>query len=526
MKKQYLLLLILFCSLILPAQNWSVFNASYRYNYSLENEAYTTTVIFADSSLTSGPNQVFSLNRIVTKCDTCHQAFWNEPGSTDTSYWLSNQPQFLQRRIIYSGQDFRLSDTNNYIIKHLAPVGSPWTFNTTYSITAQIQSKIQKNVFGIPDSVAIILLSTADTILLSKQFGFIKYPAEFGHQTYYKLRGIENKTGYAAAALYGEKVPNYYDIFKLKVGSKQYYSTQESYSGDINTCPSTLYGIKTILSSSVSGTVITTATRDQKIGCPTTSHPTCPRASGGCDPIFIHNNLSNPYVNINALETNTVQGATVINDIDSIYNKGYNNKLYFDYSSGYYAVVKFGMTSNMHFFKTYGASCFSKNIKDYPLTQGMYETVSLMHTNHPNVFYFGSPIAKGMTYIEGYGRVDYCNIDFEYYYAYCTSIIVDGSDSIGSTSTITMGLNELVANDGINRVYPNPVKYNLTVAVPYEVQTNGNIILTDALGNTVKTIKTTGEETQQLNIEPYSDGIYFLKIESSGYLRTYKIIKN
>lgn len=530
MKKRLLLPLVLFCTLILPAQNWSVFNPAYRYNYSLENEAYTTAVIFADSSFTSGSDQVFSLNRIVLKCDV-QNPFMQAEGCTDTSYWLANQPQFLQRRIVYSGQDYRLSDTSNYIIKHLEPVGNPWVFNAAYSITAQVQSKLQKNLFGIVDSVKIILLSTADTILLSKQFGLIKYPARFGLHSYYKLRGIENKVSYDVNALYGEKVPNYYDFFKLKAGTKLYYSTQESTSGSTHTCDAAKYGIRTVLSSALSGTVITNTVREQQIGCPTPNYSICPRVTSGCDPWIFYGTLPHPYSNLNALQTSTVQNIGPItsfnNMFNTIYDKSYNNQLY-KYMYNVFKVVTFGITDNSHFFKTCGKSCFYNHIQSNPLESNVFQTITLVPVNTNTNVLVSSDLYNwsGVTYIEGYGQVNNYEVFFETSNAYCTSLIIDGNDSLGKMDALTLGLNEVIANDAIISVYPNPAKHDLTVFVPYEAQTHGYLTLTDALGNSLKTIKINGEETLQLDMKPYESGIYFLKIESPKYFKTYKIIKD
>ena len=530
-KKKYILFLLVISSMRMLAQNWSVFNPSYRYNYSLENEGYTTAVVFADSTLTSGSDQVFSLNRIVLKCDVQYP-FMQAEGCTDTSYWLANQPQFLQRRIVYSGQDYRLSDTGNYIIKHLEPVGSPWLFNATYSITAHVQSKIQKNIFGTVDSVKIILLSTADTILLSKQFGIIKYPAKFGLNWYYKLRGIENKASYDITALYGEKVPNFYDFFKLKVGTKLYYSTQESTSGSTNTCDAAKYGIRTVLSSAASGTTITNTVREQQIGCPTPNYSVCPRINGGCDPqIFYY--MQHPYSNLNALQTSTVQNIGPVTSFNSmlntiiIYDKGYNNQLY-KFMYNVFKVVKFGLTDNSHFFKTSGRSCFSSDIQGHSSSgSDLFQTVTLVPVNTNTNVLVPSDLYNwsGVTYIEGYGQVNSFEVYFETGNLYCTSLIIDGNDSLGGTSALTMSLNDAIKQDQLTRVYPNPARYDLTVLVPYEAQTHGYLILTDALGSNLKTIKINGEESLKLNIENLSSGIYFLKIESDKYRRTFKIVK-
>ncbi|MES2130807.1 MAG: T9SS type A sorting domain-containing protein [Bacteroidota bacterium] len=524
-KKKYILFLFVISSMRLLAQNWSAFNPSYRYNYSLENEGYTTAVVFADSTLTSGSDQVFSLNRIVLKCDV-QNSFMQAEGCTDTSYWLANQPQFLQRRIVYSGQDYRLSDTSNYIIKHLEPIGSPWVFNATYSITAQVQSKIQKNIFGTVDSVKIILLSTADTILLSKQFGIIKYPAKFGLSSYYKLRGIENKASYDVNALYGEKVPNYYDFFKLKPGVKLYYSMQNMYNDG---CEGSLYGIYTVLNSSLTGTVVANTMREQFIGCKSFSacntypNPHCQNFFGGPNP-------GTPYYNLSALQTSTIQSNSTdpYATSNTAYNTGYNNELK-SLGFGVYFVMKFGMTDNLHFYKSYGASCLSKHIRSNPLNEGTYEGIRLMPTNTTNLYLSDVPIsynAAGGTYITDYGMVSNYNLVFESMYLYCTSLIIDGNDSLGGTSALTMSINDAIKQDQLTRVYPNPARYDLTVLVPYEAQTHGYLILTDALGNSLKAIKINGEESLKLNIENLSSGIYFLKIESDKYRRTFKIVKD
>jgi hypothetical protein len=188
--KLRILYTIVFINLIALAysQNWTIFNKDYRYNYSLENESYTTVVIFADSTLIQGVDTIYSLNRIATKCDSCW-FYYPEPGVADSNYIMSNQPQFLQRRIVYANNQYRLSDTSNYIIPRFLSLGNSWAFNSSRGITAQVISATIKNYFGVSDSVNTILLSTNDSIIISKQFGIVKYPAKFGQHIYYKLRG-------------------------------------------------------------------------------------------------------------------------------------------------------------------------------------------------------------------------------------------------------------------------------------------------------------------------------------------------
>lgn len=524
MKTLLLLLVIALSGLNLQAQNWAVFNPNYRYNYSLESEGYTTAVVFADSNFTSGSNAIYSLNRIVVKCNMSQPSMQIQ-GCSNPNYWLGNQPQFLQRRIVYSGQDYRLSDTGNYIIKHRAAIGAPWTFNATYSITAQVQSEVLKNIFGVLDSVRIILLSTADTILLSKQFGIIKYPAEFGQHKYYKLRGIENKASYDVTALHGEKVPNFYDFFILKPGVKHYYSSQRTHN---QACITSVYGINTILNSWFNGNDIINTSREQFMGCKTFSVCNATPNPGCWNNFSWPNPYPSPYNYINAMQTATVQSTISSAFIEEIPHKGYNNQLA-NTGYGLYGIIRFGMTDNLHFYKTFGTSCIGKHIKSNPLNGGIYEDVTLSSTNTTNLYSAFPPEPAstiGASYIEGYGKVnDYAYI-FESMYTYCTSLIVDGNDSLGGTDAFTMSLNKAVGQDQQNRIYPNPAKYELHVSVPYEAQQAGNIILSDVLGNVLTTIPTSGEENHRINIETYATGIYFLSIQSPGYSMTYKVVKD
>lgn len=521
MKAWTILFAVLLASFQLNAQNWAVFNPAYRYNYSLENESYTTVVIFADSNLSSGTNAVYSLNRIGVKCDTS-QPSMRVQGCANPNNWLGNQPQFMQRRIVYSGQDYRLSDTGNYVLKHLEPVGSSWIFNVTYSITAQVQSQIQRSVFGLSDSVKTILLSTADTILLSKQFGILKYPARFGQQTYYKLRGIEQRTSYDLTALYGEKVPNYYEFFSLKPGVKMYYSAEGFYT---QACNYSYYAINTVLNSVRNGTLITNSLQEQFYGCKSFSVcNTIPNP--GCINNF-HGPLPyNPYNLINSMAGNTLQINT--NSYDLGCNGLYNNQLKNINYGASQMVVKFGMTANQHFYKSYGISCFSKHIRSKVINSGNYEVVRLEPTSTPDLY---SPLpsgdfnASGEIYIEGYGKVNDYFFVFETKDVYCTSLIIDGADSLGGTDALTMGFNHALVRRNQDEVYPNPAKYRLHVAIPYEAQTNGKIILRNALGHVLQSIPADGQEVQELNIESYAPGIYFLSIQSPSYARTFKVLR-
>ena len=515
---------IIFINLIALAysQNWAVFNKNYRYNYSLENESYTTVVIFSDSTLTQGLDTTYSLNRIATKCDSCW-FYYPEPGVADSNYILINQPQFMQRRIIYSNNQYRLSDTSEYIIPRFLSVGNSWTYNIQRGITAQVISSTIKNYFGVSDSVNTILLSTNDTIIISKQFGIVKYPAKFGQNVYYKLRGIENSSSYDLFSLYGEKVSNFYDFFKLKPGVIHYYSATSSYSGFTNTCNYYYYAKKLVTSSSITGDTIYNSSIIDIKGC--TSG--CASGMGGF--CFVSNPSTFPLLPINTYTNSNFQ---TNGQNWNHFNNTYNNQVVFPVTginqNAY--VIKFGKTSNNHFYKTYGYSCFSgylEQLKD-SFSNFSYQQSLLNNTVYFTKGFTGADIGVGETFIEGYGQVNLFFPAFESSNYYCTSTIIDGTDTLGEI--IPYGIYtdvNIIRNNSYSLFGPNPTKDITTIYFPFETTDNWGVLeINDVYGKTIfqKPIPS-GTSSENINLQNFASGIYFVNIKIPHYQKQYKVIK-
>ena len=506
------------------SQNWAVFNKDYRYNYSLENESYTTVVIFADSTLIQGVDTIYSLNRIATKCDSCF-FYYPEPGVADSNYIINNQPQFMQRRIVYSNNHYRLSDTSNYIIPRFLTVGNSWTFNSSRGITAQVISGTIKNYFGVSDSVNTILLSTNDSIIISKQFGIVKYPAQFGQQIYYTLRGIENKSSYDPLSLYGEKVPNEYDFYTLKPNVIQYYSHTSLYSGIGPHCDAYYYAKRTSLSSSLTGTVITNSYIEDRKGCIGNCGWT---TSIGPIPVCI---LNNPSVfQIQPINTYTYNNVGI--SFNYFGNEhSYNNQFIQPPGLGaFFYLVKFGKTSNNHFYKTYGFSCFSGYLRE---RKDNYSSFSYQQsTQNPDVFYapqfFNTTVGVGETFIEGYGQVNLFLPAFESEIYTCTSTIIDGADTLGEIIPygIYTNINSL-ENKDYSSFGPNPTQDIITINFPFEsIGNNGTIEVKDVFGKIVfqKSI-ISGASFEKINLQNFAQGIYFVDVKISHFQKQYKIVK-
>lgn len=233
MRKVYI---FIFCLINFPAfsQSWSVFNNTYRYNYKFNGSSVISNVLFSTSYTASGSDTVFNLNLIGAPCVNGCPTLTASVGSSTlvipkSRLIVPNQPQFLQRKIkkFTNGIAF-LYDTAKFVINTQCSQSQSWLFDSINNINVTCIAIGTKTIFAITDSVKTLLLATGDTILLSKQFGIIQFPLMYGQNKYYRLVGIEKKSAYEINALYGQKVPNFWEFYNYNVGN-EFYTT-------INTC--------------------------------------------------------------------------------------------------------------------------------------------------------------------------------------------------------------------------------------------------------------------------------------------------
>ena len=211
---------IIFFALIFPvlsfAQNWQPVHLNWKYNYKTDSSAIITNTIWIDSSEVINGDSVYYLNRIVTHCDTCHAALGG-PNPCDSCYALSNQPQFLQRKITKLANGiFYFNDTSKMVINSLASLNDTWLFDSVANTSAQVISVATGSVFGTIDSVKTILLTNGDTLKLSMNYGILKFPHLYFLNSYFNLVGIEGLN-------VGEKVPGFWEIFDFNVGDVFHY---------------------------------------------------------------------------------------------------------------------------------------------------------------------------------------------------------------------------------------------------------------------------------------------------------------
>jgi len=191
------------------AQDWKPVTSGNKYHFLCDtnNVIYT---LFADSAKYNGSDSVFYLNRIVLPCDTC-QVFPNCQYPYYVQYlYLNNQPQIIQREYKATDSSFWFYSPNSYVIFPYKQINDTWLYDTINNIIATMQQKYEGDVFGNTDSLITILLSTGDSVILSKNHGIVLFP--INNNNYFRLYGTEG------SIITGRKPAGFKEFFNLNVG--------------------------------------------------------------------------------------------------------------------------------------------------------------------------------------------------------------------------------------------------------------------------------------------------------------------
>ncbi|MCX6270139.1 MAG: T9SS type A sorting domain-containing protein [Bacteroidetes bacterium] len=198
-KTTLLILSVIISCLSGQSQNWTPVNPAYHYTYSKGGQFSDLVAIQTDSVHNTGNTQTCYLNRIVQP--------WPAPYD---SYTHINCPQFLKKSCLLNLPDsFCFIDPGIYIIKPFLPVDSPWVFDPVSGISATITDVYIDTLAGIADSVKCILLSSNDTILLSKEHGIILFQIP-GDSLSCKLTGIKELN-------WGQQIPGFNEFVSFNV---------------------------------------------------------------------------------------------------------------------------------------------------------------------------------------------------------------------------------------------------------------------------------------------------------------------
>jgi hypothetical protein len=506
MKKELLTLFFIAFSYASQAQSWSVINATDKFNYRLDNDNVVSATIWSDSLRVNGTDTIFFLNRIL--CDSCATVIGG-PAQCDTCYGLKNQPQFLQRKCMVAANAIQFFDTGNVVLHPFAILNDSWIFDSAQSITATVISENIDSVFGSADSIKMILLTTGDTIVLSQNFGLLQYPNGYGHNSYYRLTGIEGRN-------LGEKIPKYADFFNFDVGDMFEYHGRYSYLGGSFCYPDAAcdYIRKiTIISRSQSGDTL-------NYGFTGLYRESC------IDP-------TSPFSTV-CITHSALSGVDqYIDSSGNWLNRSYPNQAIklenlFDYpdlpcldNDSAYDFVKMRKDTNLRVSKYIGMDN-TECLPNFFNCHYQYESEIYRHSD--TLFFNNAPWEYAQAAATGLGITNYVwgrcfegGVE-EFLVAYRK-----GNDTVGVftlDSLLVLGVEERDFSKNII-VYPNPV--NTTVNVHLTIYMKGEILITDIRGKTLIEQNLNGNKAT-IDTGHLSNGLYFLIIKYQDGIFSKKVV--
>lgn len=224
------LLLLLFCCVapMLVAQNWAPINTTDIYNYKADTASSISHSLWVDSFDVLAADTFMYPNKIVKHISP--------------SLALKNQSQFLGWQVTNRNNGMMyIMVTDNSDISYYPSLTTGMIFLDARSspVDGYVTSMDTATVLGELDSIKTIVLTTGDTIIASKNHGFVQYPMEYGTDKYYRLVGIEGGRNL------GEHVPKFDDFFNYAVGDTFWYYVTGSVYGPPDTY---IYEFKTAVS--------------------------------------------------------------------------------------------------------------------------------------------------------------------------------------------------------------------------------------------------------------------------------------
>lgn len=228
---------------VVHSQNWMPINKNEKYNYCSGNNLYKT--IWIDSIKIINNDSVFFFNKIIKKVKDSKYV-WPDYAR---AYYLENQSQFFLSQIIYSANSgivMKENDSIRFLIKAHAKLNDTWVFDSLKNVTAIIVDASIKMLFEHMDSIKVIKLSNNDTIVLSKNYGILKFPIFDTSHQHMNLVGIEGRN-------IGLVIPKFKDFYNFKVGDVFCYEIED----DVHRYYSKEYKKITIKSKIITGNSIT-----------------------------------------------------------------------------------------------------------------------------------------------------------------------------------------------------------------------------------------------------------------------------
>jgi hypothetical protein len=456
----------------------------------------------------NGNDSVYFLNRIM--CDPC-VTIVGGPNPCDTCYAAKNRPQFLQRQVTVSSSGIaNFRDTGNIVINTLAALSNSWLFDSTQNISATVIAVSMDSVFGNYDSVKTMLLSSGDTLRLSKNFGVIQYPNHYGLNSYYRLVGIEGRN-------LGEHVPKFADFFNFDVGDMFEYHRHGSLGSDCNFDERRKYSI-TSRQVTIDSIVYLAHGIFRRQEWPVGFWSQCDTflyVSSNYNITFIYKDSLDHFDNKYNREAFNLANHLQLNGHDNVSPCGDNDSAY--------DRVNIYKDSNLVISKSFGIAFGGLNggyDNYYHYTEYQYGDTLYMDPSLTGLDFW----AFTSTYKAGLGLTDYVvsacfeGIDIDHMVAYRK-----GNDTVGvftpdSLFTVNLGKNIFQNQFSIS---PNPASVYLTLKLPY--QTHAEISLCDVQGKILMSETVSGEKAE-IDVSKIENGLYFLLIKTGAGTFSQKVV--
>ncbi|MGV6861116.1 MAG: T9SS type A sorting domain-containing protein [Putridiphycobacter sp.] len=456
------------------AQDWSIINPNRTVFFQHSDSAYISNTIVVDSTNILGMDSTFYTGYAFKYCDTCQGFSLAQP----IIYRYAKELLGFSITHSSSHQNYILDEDTIY---HHAQLSDSWDFNA--SQTASVVAVGETSILGVTDSIKTIELSTNDTIILSKNYGVIRYPDFENTGAYYEMVGYHEGQN-----SFGDYLPNFWRTYDFNVGDLFCYVVNKYY-----LCYNYFYEASVrILQDQSIGNIKQFLVQTIYTFNSSASEPDCLQDSYVLNSIHVINieNDKNRYENINGVaKVNT--NCLAMNNLSPIMQYNYNDFQSYMYST-YLNDSLFGLTKKIHHLSLYGDSL-----------------LKLAPTSHYK--YFASNV--GMTLLEQAPTLN------EIIESRLVGTIING-DTTGTIFNYPddLGLKTVEPSKALN-VYPNPTHDNI-----YLPQTFKTVSVFTTLGQKVLEVKT-GDTI--LDVSTLPKGLYLIQaVDQNGMVYQSKIIKN
>ncbi len=206
MKNLALTIALLLSFECLLAQHWEPFVPGETHLFQSDTSLFPDRSVRIDSVRGNFADSLWYFNRLLVPVPNTGSAY-------------KNQPMFCQRTArVHPGGLFQLFDPGNIAIYTLADSGTSWLLDSMQMRMGTVTRVYEDSVFGTLDSLKVILVDGLDSLLLSKSYGLLSWPALLGPQHYAKV-GIQERH-------VGDTLPGFAGFFPYKAGDVYFWHSE------------------------------------------------------------------------------------------------------------------------------------------------------------------------------------------------------------------------------------------------------------------------------------------------------------